>query len=47
MRRPLCLAMLGFVAAVRIIKWVKQLPDASPAGGMGVGQGPPVRGCRG
>ena len=25
MRRPLCLAMLGFVAAVRVITWIK--PD--------------------
>ena len=30
MRRPLCLAMLGFVAAVRIITWIKPLPVPSP-----------------
>lgn len=30
MRRPLCLAMLGFVAAVRVITWVKPLPVPSP-----------------
>lgn len=30
MRRPLCLAMLGFVAAVRVITWIKPLPVPSP-----------------
>lgn len=30
MRRPLCLAMLGFTAAVRIITWIKPLPQPSP-----------------
>ncbi|WP_455618271.1 ComEC/Rec2 family competence protein [Eisenbergiella sp.] len=30
MRRPLCLAMLGFTAAVRIMTWIKPLPLPSP-----------------
>ena len=30
MRRPLCLAMLGFTAAVRIMTWIKPLPQPSP-----------------
>lgn len=30
MRRPLCLAMLGFAAAVGIMTWIKPLPYPSP-----------------